>query len=55
MEKFFCLASDGLIHFLGEFETWEHALNHAEKSIDVIWLMGEQDAKSWKETISEFV
>ena len=53
MEKFFCLASDGLIHFIGQFETWEQAENNAEKYLDIIWLMGESDAKSWLDTISE--
>ena len=54
MEKFFCLASDSLIHFLGQFETWEDAENHAQKNkIDVIWLFGEMTAKSWKDTITE--
>lgn len=55
MEKFFCLASDGLIHFIGQFETWEQAEINAEKYIDVIWLMGESDAKSWLDTISEHI
>jgi len=54
MEKFFCLASDGLIHFIGQFETWEQAEIDAEqRKIDCIWLFGEDSAKSWKDTLQE--
>ena len=55
MEKFFCLASDGLLHFIGQFETWEQAEIDAEKYYDVIWLMGESVAKSCLDTISEHI
>jgi hypothetical protein len=52
MEKFFCLSSDGLIYFLGSFEQWEDAEQEASKrKIDVIWLFGEESARSWTDTI----
>lgn len=54
MEKFFCLASDGLIYFLGVFDDWEEAEKHAEKKqIDVIWLFGEDSAQLWLDTLKE--
>lgn len=54
MEKFFCLASDGLIYFLGVFDDWEEAEKHAEKKqIDVIWLFGKDSAQSWLDTLKE--
>jgi hypothetical protein len=54
MEKFFCLSSDGLIYFLGQFNEWEDAeLFATERKIDCIWLFGEDSAKSWKDTLEE--
>ena len=54
MEKFFCLSSDGLIYFLGSFEQWEDAEQEASKrKIDVIWLFGEESARSWIYTIQQ--
>jgi hypothetical protein len=54
MEKFFCLSSDGLIYFLGQFNDWEDAeLFATERKIDSIWLCGEDFAKSWKDTLKE--
>lgn len=54
MEKFFCLSSDGLIYFLGQFNEWEDAEQEASKrKINVIWLFGEVSAKSWKDTLEK--
>jgi hypothetical protein len=54
MEKFFCLSSDGLIYFLGQFNHWENAeLFATERKIDCFWLCGEDFAKSWKDTLEE--
>jgi hypothetical protein len=54
MEKFFCLSSDGLIYFLGQFNDWEDAeLFATERKIDCIWLCGETSANSWKDTLTE--
>jgi len=54
MEKFFCLSSDGLIYFLGQFNDWEDAeLFATERKIDFIWLCGETFANSWKDTLTE--
>ena len=49
-ETYFCLASDGLIYNLGDHGDYEAADLTAESlNLDVIWLFGEDTARSWTE------
>ena len=52
-EIYFCLASDGLIYNLGDHGDIEAADATAESlGLDVIWMLGEDSARSWMETLS---
>lgn len=52
-EIYFCLASDGLIYNLGDHGDYEAADATAESlGLEVIWMFGEQAAKSWMDTLS---
>ena len=56
MEKFFCLYSDGSIHFLGHFENWVQAEEESEKSkLHNVWVFGEASAKSWIDTLEKHI
>lgn len=52
-EIYFCLASDGLIYNLGDHGDCEAADATAESlGLEVIWMFGEDVAKSWVDTLS---
>jgi hypothetical protein len=52
-ETYFCLASDGLIYNLGDHGDYEAADLTAESlNLDVIWLFGEDTARSWMDTLA---
>jgi hypothetical protein len=52
-ETYFCLASDGLIYNLGDHGDFEAAEATAESlGIEVIWMFGENTARSWTDTLS---
>jgi hypothetical protein len=53
MEKWFCLAADGLIYVLGTFDNYDDADEEAiRRHLDVIWLFGEESARSWQDTLN---
>jgi len=52
-ETYFCLASDGLIYNLGDHGDYEAADATAESlNLEVIWMLGEDTARSWMDTLS---
>jgi hypothetical protein len=52
-ETYFCLASDGLIYNLGDHGDYEAADATAESlGLEVIWMLGEDTARSWMDTLS---
>ena len=53
-EVYFCLASDGLIYNLGDHGDIEAADDTAASlHLEVIWLFGEDTARSWMDTLQE--
>jgi hypothetical protein len=52
--KYFALNFDGSMHYLGIFENWGDAEESTHNTkIDAIWLMNENEAKSWANFINE--
>lgn len=52
-EMYFCLAADGLLYVLGNHGDYEAAEETAQSlGLDVIWLFGEDSARSWKDTLN---
>jgi hypothetical protein len=51
-EMYFCLASDGLVYILGNHGDFEAAEDTATGlGLDVIWMFGEETARSWRDTL----
>jgi len=52
-EIYFCLAADGLIYNLGDHGDYEAADDTATSlGLDVIWMLGEDTARSWLDTLT---
>lgn len=50
-QLYFCLASDGLIYNLGNHGDVEAADDTANSlGLEVIWMLGETEARSWMDT-----
>ena len=53
-EMYFCLASDGLIWILGNHGDTEAARETAQSmGLDIVWLIDEQTARSWRDTLTD--
>lgn len=53
MEKFYCIAEDGQIYSLGEFDCWEDADLHAMKTYGhSFYTLGEDTFNDWRDTLN---
>lgn len=55
-DNFFCLATDGLIWFLGNHGDFEAASETADSlGLEAVWVFGEESARNWLATLQKFL
>ena len=53
-QNYWALNEDGLLYYLGQHENYEKADIEAEETgLSVIWLIDQETANSWRNTITE--
>ena len=53
-QNYWALNEDGLLYYLGQYENYEKADIEAEEmGLSVIWLIDQETANSWRNTITE--